>query len=324
MKMAGNILLVWCMIPLLSIGVGAGVNAQDIVREEVVFISGDNVLSGTLVLPDSAENVPVILFMGGMDEWGDFHSQRQSFIEENLEAFFPAMGIGVFYYDPRGVGDSEGRWGRATLNDFADDALAAISFLKQRKEVDPDRIGIVGHGEDGWVAQIVAATAPQEVKLMASLGGPTFDATKQLVNEYHSEYVCNGADSTAAYDKAVQKAQSHQNWVSMIAITKRWRHMRMKMEYESAKYLKEITIPALFVFGENDGQVYPSWAMEEMNTVFPDSIPSNFSTFSIAGANHYFHVVPPCYDYEDDSDTIRKNFSFRFKEVFREWIFDHL
>lgn len=320
MKIAGNFLLVLFMISFLS----AAANAQDMVREEVVFKSGENVLSGTLVLPDSAENVPVILFMGGMYEWGDFHSQREIFIEENLEAIFPQSGVGIFYYDPRGVGDSEGRWSRATLNDFADDALAAISFLQQRKEVDPDRIGIVGHGEDGWVSQIVAATAPQEVKFMVSLAGPTFDANRQLVNEYHSEYVCNGADSTAAYDKAVQKAQSHQNWVSMISITKRWRHMKMKMEYESAQYLEEITIPALFVFGENDGQVYPSWAMEELNTVFPDSIPSNFSTFSIPGANHYFHVVSPCYDYEDESENIRRNFSFRFKEVFREWIFEQL
>lgn len=320
MKAADKYLLAVCMFSTLFVGV----NAQDTVKEEVVFKSGENVLSGTLVLPDSAESVPVILFMGGMYEWGDFHPQREVFIEENLEAVFPRSGVGVFYYDPRGVGDSDGRWGRATLNDFADDALAAISYLKQRKEVDPERIGIIGHGEDGWVAQIVAATAPDEVKFMVSLAGPTFDPTKQLINEYHSEYVCNGEDSTAAYDRAAQKAQSHQNWVSMISITKRWRHMKMKLEYDSAEYLREITIPALFIFGENDGQVYPSWAMEELNTVFQDSIPPNFSTFSIPGANHYFHVVSPCYKYEDESESIRKNFSFRFNEVFRSWVFGQL
>ncbi|HET8864380.1 MAG TPA: alpha/beta hydrolase [Gracilimonas sp.] len=320
MKIASSISLVLLTLIFWE----GGLNAQNISREQIVFRSGENVLSGTLVLPDSAENVPIIIFMGGMYEWGDFHPQREIFIEENLEAVFPRAGVGVFYYDPRGVGDSEGRWSRATLSDFAKDALAAVSFLKQRKEVDPTRIGIIGHGEDGWVAQIVAATAPEDVKFMVSVAGPTFDPTRQLINEYHSEYVCNGADSTLAYNKAVQKAQSHQNWVSMIAITKKWRHMKMKLGFDPAQYLKEITIPTLFLFGESDGSVYPSWAMEELNMIFPDSLPSNFTTYSIAGANHYFHVVSPCYDYDEESSNVGRNFSFRFKEVFQDWIFENL
>ncbi|MEX0723743.1 MAG: CocE/NonD family hydrolase [Gracilimonas sp.] len=320
MKIAGNFLTVL----LVSIFWSGVINAQDSIGEEVVFKSGDNVLNGTLVLPDSAENVPVIVFMGGMYEWGDFHPQREIFIQENLEAVFPRAGVGVFYYDPRGVGESRGRWSRATLNDFADDAMAAVSFLQQRKEVDPDRIGIIGQGEDGWVAQIVAAEVSEQVKFMVSLAGPTFDPTRQLVNEYHSEYVCNGEDSTAAYNKAVQKAQSHQNWVSMISITKTWRHMKMKIGFEPAEYLQEIEIPALFLFGENDGHVYSEWAMEELNLIFPDSLPSNFNTYSVPGANHYFHVVPPCFDYDDENTSVRKNFSFRFKEIFQDWIFENI
>ncbi|MDR9417906.1 alpha/beta hydrolase family protein [Gracilimonas sp.] len=299
-------------------------NSQDVTREQVVFRSGDNVLSGTLVLPTSAQDVPVLLFMGGIDEWGDIHTQRQPFIEENLLSVFPPSGIGVFYYDPRGIGESDGRWGRATLNDFADDAKAAISYLSQRREVDRDRIGIVGHGEDGWVVQIVAATSPQQIKLMASLAGPTFDPTRQLVNEYHSEYVCNEEDSTAAYEKAVQKAQSHQNWVSAIPITKRWRHMKMKLDFNPAEYIGDIEIPALFVFGGNDGQVYPSWAVEELNEIFPNSIPPNFTIYDIGGVNHFFHVVPDCFEYDDETSNVNLNFSFRFKEVFQDWIFDTL
>lgn len=299
-------------------------NSQDIIREEVVFRSGDNVLSGTLVLPASAQNVPVLLFLGGIEEWGDIHPQRQPFIEENLISVFPPAGIGVFYYDPRGIGESEGRWGRATLNDFADDAKAAISYLSQRREVDMGRIGIVGHGEDGWVAQIVAATSPLKVELMASLAGPTFDPTRQLVNEYHSEYICNEEDSTTAYEKAVQKAQSHQNWVSAIPVTKRWRHMKMKLDFDPSEYIRDIEIPALFVFGGNDGQVYDTWAREELNIIFPDSLPSNFTAHSIAGANHFFHVVPPCFEYDDQTSNVNLNFSFRFKEVFQDWVFDNI
>lgn len=300
------------------------IQAQDIQREAVVFKSGELVLSGTLVLPDSAENVPVLVFMGGIYEWGDFHPQREIFIRENLEAIFPKRGVGILYFDPRGVGESDGRWGRATLNDFADDAKAAIRYLNLRKEIDPKRIGIVGQGESGWVADIVAATAPNDLKLMVSLAGPTIDPTQQLINEYHSAYICNGTDSAEAYTKAVQKAQSHQNWVNMLPWTKKWRHMKMKLDFEPSQYIEKIQIPALFLFGSNDGEVYPSWSIEELNRQFPDSLPSNFTVHTIIGANQFFHVVPPCYKYPDESKSIKKDFSFRFREVFQEWIFNNL
>lgn len=299
-------------------------SAQDFQREEVVFKSGEIVLSGTLVLPEVNENVPIIVFMGGMYEWGEAHPQRVSFIEENLEAVFPEMGVGIFYYDPRGVGESDGRWGRTTLNDFADDAVAAIDYLSQRKEVDPDRIGIVGHGEDAWVAQIVGATASDKVRFTASIAGPTFDPKKQLVNEYHSEYVCEGEEDSVAYEKAVQKAQSHQNWVSVIAITKKWRHMKMKLGFEPAEYLSQIDIPALFMFGGNDNHVYPEWAIEELNDVFSDQLPVNFTVYEIPNANHFFHVVPPCFDYEEEEESLMKNYSFRFRELFTEWIISNI
>lgn len=320
MKIAGNISLVIVFIVLLT----AGSTGQDKPGEEIVFKSGENVLSGTLVLPESAENVPVIIFMGGMYEWGGFHSQREVFIQENLIDVFPRAGVGVFYYDPRGVGNSDGRWGRATIENFADDALAAVTYLQQRREIDAERIGIIGLGEDGWVAQVAAAKSPSEMKFMASLAGPTFDPARQLVNEYHSEYVCNGEDSTVAYQKAVQKAQSHQNWVSIIALTRKWRHMKMKIGFDPVQYLEEISIPALFVFGGNDGKVYPEWAMEELNIIFPDSLPPNFQTYTVSGANHFFHVVPPCYEYGHDSENVRKNFSFRFKEILQQWVFEYI
>jgi|GEM_PF-1860918 pimeloyl-ACP methyl ester carboxylesterase len=316
-------LCVFLLCTLASISVEAQ-NQIEPVGEEVVFKSKNAVLNGRLVLPDSAVNVPVVIFMGGMYEWGDFHPQRAIFIRENLEAVFPGSGIAVFYYDPRGVGKSTGRWGQASLTDFADDAKAAITYLEQRKEIDPQRIGIIGQGEDGWIAQIVAATAPQRVKLMASLAGPTFNPTRQLVNEYHSEYVCSGQDSAAAYKKAAQKALSHENWVAMLPLTKTWRHMNMKVGFEPSEYIREIEIPALFLFAENDGQVYADWGIESLNEIYPDSLPANFTVQSISGANHFFHITPPCYDYLTESQSIQRNFSFRFKEIFQDFIFENL
>lgn len=300
------------------------VSAQKYTSEEIVFKSGDFVLSGTLVLPDNAVNVPVLVFLGGIEEWGDYHKNRQPFIDENLISVFPRSGIGILYYDPRGVGDSDGKWQRTTLTQFADDTKAAIQYLNQRKEVDPDRIGIIGHGEQGWVAQIVAATAPDLVKIMVSLAGPTMTPERQLVNEYFNEYVCGGQDSSAAIEKAVQKAQSHQNWVNVFPLTKSWRHMKLKQGFKPAEHIEDITIPALFLFGENDGDVYPDWAMQDINEIFPDSLPPNIETMTIPGVNHYFYITNNCFGIREEQKSMKLNFSFRFKEVFQRWVFEHL
>lgn len=310
------------VIPAIILLLPNGLIAQDISQEEVVFRNGDYVLNGTLVLPAASRNVPVLVFMGGIEEWGDFHPTRQDFINENFANYFPQNGIGVFYYDPRGMGKSTGRWHRATLPEFADDANAAINYLKQRREVDADRIGIIGHGEDGWVAQIVAADNPDNVQFMVSLAGPVFDAQSLLINQYHNEYVCAGQDSSRAYEKASQKAVSHENWVSIFPLTKRWRHMKMKQDYDPTEYLKRINIPSLFVFGENDGEVYHSWSLNQLNNIFPGALPNNFTVHTITGANHYFKVEDRCY--EEEIGNIQKNYSFRFKEVVRNWIFEKL
>lgn len=300
--------------------------AQLYTEREVTFLSGENELRGTLVMPNNVApgKVPVLVYLGGIDEWGGFHEQRAGFIEENLKTVFPAAGIGVFYYDPRGTGDSEGRWGRAKLQDFADDAIAAVDFLSQQPNVDAERIGVLGHGEDGMVAQYVANTAPQKVKLIASLAGPVFDYEMQLTNQYHSEYICNGEESGVALEKAVQKAQSHQNWVSVLPIINRWRHMKMKQEYDPAEQLQGIDIPALFVFAENDGNVYPSWSIEKLSSIFQNGLPQNFTVYTIAGANQYFHLVDSCFKYDERSEGVGLNSSFRFKEVLREWVFENI
>jgi pimeloyl-ACP methyl ester carboxylesterase len=301
-------------------------SAQPNTVQEVSFLSGENELRGTLVMPNNAAQaeVPVLVYMGGIDEWGNIHEQRAIFIEENLVGIFPPSGIGVFYYDPRGTGESEGKWGRAELQDFANDALAAVGFLSRQKGIDAERIGVLGHGEDGMVAQYVANSSSGKVKLIASLAGPVFDYEMQLVNQYHSEYICNGEENEVAHEKAIQKAQSHKNWVTVLPIIKRWRHMNMKQAYDPVAQLRNIDIPALFVFGENDANVYPSWSIEELNSIFPNGLPLNFMIQAIAGANHYFHLVDSCFEYDQRFNGVGLNSSFSFKEILRDWIMENI
>ena len=79
-------------------------------------------------------------------------------------------GIAVLRYDDRGVAKSSGSFATATSDDFAEDALAAVEFLKLRKEVDAKHIGIIGHSEGGVIAPMCAAKS-KDVAFIVLLAG---------------------------------------------------------------------------------------------------------------------------------------------------------
>jgi len=69
------------------------------------------------------------------------------------------------------VGGSTGDWRTASLNDFAQDVVAAVQVLKSRKEIDPKRIGVFGASQGGWVAPL-AAVQSRDISFVISVSGP--------------------------------------------------------------------------------------------------------------------------------------------------------
>lgn len=84
-------------------------------------------------------------------------------------------GYVVLRVDDRGVGKTTGDHTHSTSADFAEDVMAAIEYLKKRKEVDKKKIGLYGHSEGGLIAQMVAAKSKDVdfIVLMASPGVKT-------------------------------------------------------------------------------------------------------------------------------------------------------
>ncbi|MFV2006226.1 MAG: alpha/beta fold hydrolase [Longimicrobiales bacterium] len=81
------------------------------------------------------------------------------------------QGIAVLRFDDRGVGESGGDFASATSLDFADDAQAAVGFLRSRPEIDPRRIGLIGHSEGGLIAPIIASRSA-DVAFLVLLAAP--------------------------------------------------------------------------------------------------------------------------------------------------------
>ncbi|MGK4569240.1 alpha/beta hydrolase family protein [Flavobacterium sp. 3HN19-14] len=83
-------------------------------------------------------------------------------------------GIGVLRFDDRGVGESKGDLLHATTESFAGDVSAAVDYLKTRKDINPKKIGLIGHSEGGAVAPMVAANNKDinSIVLLAGTGIP--------------------------------------------------------------------------------------------------------------------------------------------------------
>ena len=77
--------------------------------------------------------------------------------------------------DDRGAGRSSGQKQLSSVQQLAGDLVAGIAFLKARPEVNPKRIGIIGHSFAGLTAPI-AAVRSNDVAFVITLAGLMTDA----------------------------------------------------------------------------------------------------------------------------------------------------
>jgi pimeloyl-ACP methyl ester carboxylesterase len=128
-------------------------------------------LAGTLTRPKGEGPFPAVLLIAGSgpNTRDEVVFSHKVFLV--LADYLTRRGIVVLRSDKRGIGESTGKYAEATSADFADDALAGVEYLKARKEVDPGKIGLVGHSEGGVVAPMVASRS-KDVAYIVLMAGP--------------------------------------------------------------------------------------------------------------------------------------------------------
>lgn len=301
----------------------SSIKAQDneYTRTNITFDNGRFTLHGDLLIPDTARNAPVLIFLVGSGANSSHNTLYKNFVEENLEKLFLDEGFAILYFDKRGVGKSQGKWQRTNLYERASDAKAAIDFLKTQGRIDSTRIGIVGHSQGGWVAQIMGDRYRDDIKLIASLAAPTFDIKLKLTNEYYSDYLCEGIPDKEAFDRAGKKAISDINWVSWFPIRKQWRQLRELRYFDPAPHILELEMPSFFAFAEHDADVYPGWAVGMINEMFNNKVPEYFSLQIIPDTNHDLKMVDMCASQEESDTAV---YSPYFQAVFKNWILKNI
>lgn len=307
--------LVW----ILSIS-GYGRAPSTPVAREIHFGSGNETLYGRMLLPDTAQKYPLVVFLSGSGPSSSYRTNYAGFLRYNFEEVLLSQGIGLLYFDKRGVGKSTGKWYRTDFYTRAKDAVAAIDFAVQSGFADPDRICIAGHSQGGWIAQIVAARYPDKIRCMVSMSGAAFGVFRQLVNDYQSELVCNGADSTRAHRKAIRKARFTTVAVTLFPVTANMKQLRLIRKFDPAGEIRIISRPALFTFAGNDELVYPAWSIGSLHQIFPGEIPGNFTLKTFDGTDHGYRIAPFCSRGTGTSGPR----SAEFRDFVTGWIFSQL
>jgi pimeloyl-ACP methyl ester carboxylesterase len=106
------------------------------------------------------------------------------------------QGIAVLRYDKRGIGKSTGNFRDATTFDFADDAEAALRFLRSRSEVDTARVGAIGHSEGGLIVPLLTAR-DAALRFAVVLAGPGVRGELILVEQIALMGKAQGAPAEA-------------------------------------------------------------------------------------------------------------------------------
>jgi dienelactone hydrolase len=278
-------------------------------------LSGGVRLAGVLNLPQGPGPFPAVVLIAGSgphlrDE--DIFGHKIFLV---LGDYLTRHGVAVLRYDKRGLGGSTGVFAKATLQDFAADAKAAVDFLETQKDIDPRRIGLVGHSEGGLVAPMVAVRDP-DVAFIVLMAGPGVDGAKVLREQQRLiaqamglppeqlaratadqarliDIVLGEPDHAAAAAKlkAVADAMARDDGSpaktvedSALQLNSDW--FRSFLTYDPAPTLRRLRIPVLALIGSKDLQVSASQNLPALRADLAEDPRARVE--ELAGLNHLF------------------------------------
>ncbi len=284
-------------------------------------------ISGTLTLPRGGAKYPAVLLItgSGAQDRNETIADHRPFLV--LADYLTRNGIAVLRVDDRGVGGTDLGSLSATSENYAGDVLAGVAFLKQRKEIDPALIGLIGHSEGGMIAPMVAARS-KDVAFIVLLAGPgqrgedIIYAQTELILKTQGTHVDTIRHTTALAKKinAIVKAETDPTRVEqrineevaaydatlgdlqkklfepVAANVKVYMPMyksawyRYFILYEPLPVLKNVKIPVLALNGELDLQVPWKENLDLIKSGVTAGGNNDVTTKAFPGLNHLFQT----------------------------------
>jgi alpha-beta hydrolase superfamily lysophospholipase len=304
-------------------------------------------------MPESGNNFTAVILITG--------SGAQNRDEEILghkpflviADYLTRNGIAVLRYDDRGTAQSTGNFATSTTADFAADAESAITYLKTRAEINPQKIGLIGHSEGGVIAPMVAARS-NDVGFIVMLAGSGIrgDALLLLQSEHLGRasgvaediLIKNRKLNSEIYNKIVnsEKAVSQQEIIGLmttqktelielgasetnidemiqvnaVIMTSPW--MQYFLRYDPAPALERVKCPVLAVNGTKDLQVPATENLTTISDALKKGGNTNVTIKEYRGLNHLFQECTTGLPAE--YGVIEQTFSPEVLKDLTEWI----
>jgi pimeloyl-ACP methyl ester carboxylesterase len=280
-------------------------------------------LAGTLTMPETGGNFMAVILITGS---GAQNRDEEVFGHKPflvIADYLTRRGIAVLRYDDRGTAKSTGNIQTATTADFAVDVESAITYLKTRKEINPQKIGLMGHSEGGVIAPMVAARS-NDVAFIVMLAGVGLRGETLLLmqNELIARVAGMSEDKIAKakklnaliYDKIVHANETVTlneltDWMtgrkddlaelipegmsiddfiknSALQMTLPWTQYFLR--YDPAPALEKVKCPVLAVNGEKDLQVSAKENLAAINAALQKGGNTKVTVKAYPGLNHLF------------------------------------
>lgn len=274
-------------------------------------------LAGTLTLPEKDGKYPAVILISGSGP----QNRNEELLGHKpflvLSDYLTKKGIAVLRFDDRGTAKSTGDFKSATTFDFATDVEYAIKYLQSRKEINKNKIGLIGHSEGGVIAPIVASKN-KEIDFIVLMAGSALRGDKLLLLQkskietkmginklavYKSQQIFKGAydivlntklkkealsDSLSDYfiskfGKALAENQKN----SLInQLTSIW--MVNFIRLDPKVYLEKVSCPVLAINGSKDLQVPSIENLKIIENIFSKNTQVKATIKELENLNHLF------------------------------------
>ncbi|HEY1683112.1 MAG TPA: alpha/beta fold hydrolase [Candidatus Tumulicola sp.] len=253
------------------------------VSNDVGFRSSDGTyLSGTVTIPTGRGPFPAIVLVAGSGPEDRDEAVGPNKVFLQLAYALSNAGFAVLRYDKRGVGKSSGVVGtRAAL---ISDVHAAFAFLRQRKQVDPKRVFLLGHSEGGELVPAVAASDPRVAGIIL-LAAPAIPLWKiSLQQTLAMTPPAQRAQVRSEELKALAEARADKQGGPKVA----W--YRSEMDIDPLEAVRQVRAPILILQGGSDLQILASDAPKLLRAA--ESHNSDVTLHIFPNDTHLFMQMP--------------------------------
>ncbi|WP_035647819.1 S9 family peptidase [Flavobacterium sp. ASV13] len=301
------------------------------------------VLAGTLSLPKKEGNFPAVILIsgsGGQNRDGETLGHKPFLV---LADFLTKKGFAVLRFDDRGVEQSTGDISKSTTADFARDVQAGVDYLQTRKEINKNKIGLIGHSEGGVIAPIVAGNS-KAIDFIVLLAGPGLRGDKLLLLQKEAVERVSGVPESdiqkaqeifrGAYDIILVSKTNDENLKKDVTtyfaskyneeiaksltpqFTNNWMYYFLKMD--PAVNLAKVKCPVLALNGSKDIQVPATVDLEAIEKTLLKAGNKNVTTKELPNLNHLFQESKT--GSPEEYEKIEQTFSSLALEEISNWL----